>query len=1064
MTTPSMRTVLLTATVAVTAWPNAARAQQATDTDLGLLPYDTRWEYPHVLTFRPAGGHPCRVNPPRFSWAYLPHVLMDKDGVPRHEFRFQLSRSGDFAKPDYNIRTPYNFYNALPVLAEGTWHWRIGYWVGTKQEQYSAVRTFTIGDDARPWPRTFINEAARHLAAMPHPRLAPPDRDWSAWRDRLSNDPAAAPWLKSLLAAADKTLKQTWWKQFPQTDRRGKTDLNERRFAEIGRSLVFVALAYKLTGDDRFAAVTDRALALARLPRGGLASPEFHGAKRKWSTQITEFLALIYDWLHDDLNDDQRKTLLGSIEWRLRATYLHRASWAERQKIHTRGAAVFAASHPYENFVWSLPAVLLTAGDLDLADDLTPLCLNYLTGVTAAHGPDEAWNEGMSYGLAKGKSMLGAALTTHLLLPELNLGRNPALRRLGEWYAHLLPIGIDRLPFGDYGAGAAGKRRAQQVAFRWLAWLTQDGRFAHRHAALKDDRQPWPSGRPWLDLLAATKLNLPQPEQEATHAVFPEAGWVMASTQPPSNAKAWSDAVGMIFKCRPRGGYSHSFRSENDYAWHALGETLSAGGGGMAYPDPHSRHSISHNVVLIDGQGQEWNTWRPDAPYVGRLLAYRQAEGWTYWVGDATHAYQTVKGLLRCHRHVVFLDGKRFVVFDDLAMRPEAEPARFSWLFHVAPECDMTLDKTGPSLAYRLGDVHARVAVRCPSSDLDLLNLQGRDGFKNPVTGQDMYDQTTKALARKDRRLKPKQIMAHNLWLTNRKPARSWSVLAVLTAWRDGDTAPKPTFPSPRAVTIESTGGTKRTVSFDPNVRGDVHIDLAKVRAHALATDPTMLPPTGPRESVTIGPDTYPIEWLARETFDRDDWVSRWIVEGDSVVRVVNGKLHVGRTDPMTKNVATIWYRPELPADVIVRVRAKPIPPAKNNAANLNLFLHARENDGSPVRFGRTGNYKEYHQIPNYIVTFVGGYRPGWSRARRDPGFNLLHEAQVRSEIGTEYRIAVTFVDGRLRYYLNGKRIHDVTDPKPLPPGRFAIRSWSTTAWWDDVEFGRILRDRPAAR
>ncbi len=220
-----------------------------------------------------------------------------------------------------------------------------------------------------------------------------------------------------------------------------------------------------------------------------------------------------------------------------------------------------------------------------------------------------------------------------------------------------------------------------------------------------------------------------------------------------------------------------------------------------------------------------------------------------------------------------------------------------------------------------------------------------------------------------------------------------------------------------------------------------------------------MLPPTGRRESVTIGPDTYAVEWLARETFERDDWVSRWVVEGDSVVKVVDGRLHIGRTDPKAKNVATVWYRPELPKDVMVRFRAKPIPPAENNAANLNLFLHARENDRSPVRFGRTGNYKEYHQIPNYIVTFVGGYRPGWSRARRDPGFNLLHEAEIRSEVGTEYRIAVVFVGGRLRYYVDGKRIHDVTDPKPLPAGRFAIRTWSTTGWWDDVEFGRVLSD-----
>lgn len=1059
MSTSSARRSSLLSAVALLAVACPSLAEGSGETDLGLLDYDTRWEYPHFLTFRPGNGQQCEVNPPRFSWPYVPHVLMGKDAVRRHEFCLQLSKSGDFTKPDHAIRTPYNFHNALPILTKGRWHWRVGFFVGSKQEQWSAVRTFVIGDDARPWPRMFINEAARHLAAMPHPRFGPPNGNWSAWRDRLAKDPTTETWLKSIVATADRTLKKGWWKRFPETDRRGKTDLNESQWAGVGRDIAETALAYKLTGEKRFAGAKDRALSLARLDKGGVASPEFHGAKRKWTTQITMCLALVYDWLHDDLTEPERKTLLGSIEWRLRATYLQRASWAARDKIHHSGSAVFCASHPFENFVWSLPAVLLTAGDLDLADDLTPLCLNYLTGVTAAHGPDEAWNEGMSYGAAKGKSMLGAALTTELLLPELNLGRNPVLRRLGEWYAHLMPLGIDRVPFGDYGASVARKKRSQQTSFRRLSWLTQDGRFARRYAVLKGDGQIPPSNRPWLDLLGATKFDMPKPEPEATHAVFSEAGWVMANTQPPSDVKGWPEAVGMIFQCRPRGGYSHSFRAENDYVWHALGQTLSAGGGGMAYPDPHSRHSMSHNVMLVNGEGQEWNPWAPDTPYVGRLLAYRRTKDWTYWVGDATHAYQTVKGLLRWHRHVVFVDGKWFVVYDDIAMRPEAEPARFSWLYHVAPKCEMTVDQAGPSLAYRMGDVHANVALKCAPDDVEVLDLKDRAGFKNPITGEDMYHRTITTLAVKDRQLKPSQIMAHNVWVTNRKPAHEWTVLAALTAWRDKQAGPKVSFAGPRAVTIECADGAKRTVSFDPKVSGDVRIDVDRVRSHALATDPSMLPPTGRRESVTIGPDTYQVEWLARESFDRDDWVSRWVVEGDSVVKVDDGKLHIGRTDPQAKNVATVWYRPELPANVIVRFRAKPVAPAKNNAANLNVFLHAREKDGSPVRFGRSGDYKEYHKIPNYIVTFVGGYRPGWSRARRDPGFNLLHEAEVRSEIGTEYRVALTFVDGRLRYYIDGKRIHDVTDAEPLPAGRFAIRTWSTTAWWDDVEFGRILEE-----
>lgn len=76
---------------------------------------------------------------------------------------------------------------------------------------------------------------------------------------------------------------------------------------------------------------------------------------------------------------------------------------------------------------------------------------------------------------------------------------------------------------------------------------------------------------------------------------------------------------------------------------------------------------------------------------------------------------------------------------------------------------------------------------------------------------------------------------------------------------------------------------------------------------------------------------------------------------------------------------------------------------------------------------------------------------------RRDPGFQMLHEANIRSEVGKEYQILVTVQKGRLRYYLNGHKYHDVNDPSPLPGGRFAIRTWSTNAWWSDLQFGRVL-------
>ena len=141
----------------------------------GLLPLDGRWQYPHYLTFRPGDGQVCQVNPPRMSWPYVPGVLTDRKSPPLWEFTLQLSRSADFTKPELEITTPYNFYNALPVLGDGKWLWRVGYGVGTDQEQWSPARSFEIGPDTAPWDRTMISDAAATLAAQSHPRFGPPE-------------------------------------------------------------------------------------------------------------------------------------------------------------------------------------------------------------------------------------------------------------------------------------------------------------------------------------------------------------------------------------------------------------------------------------------------------------------------------------------------------------------------------------------------------------------------------------------------------------------------------------------------------------------------------------------------------------------------------------------------------------------------------------------------------------------------------------------------------------------------------------------------------------------------
>lgn len=204
--------------------------------------------------------------------------------------------------------------------------------------------------------------------------------------------------------------------------------------------------------------------------------------------------------------------------------------------------------------------------------------------------------------------------------------------------------------------------------------------------------------------------------------------------------------------------------------------------------------------------------------------------------------------------------------------------------------------------------------------------------------------------------------------------------------------------------------------------------------------------------------DTMPVEWLAIEHFEDAGWKNRWVVESQGPrVFEENGRLKVRLADENRKQAGvTVWRKDELPADVVIRVRSRTDAQVENNACNLNFFVHTREADGGPLTFGRSGAYEDYHQIPNHLFTFTGGVTPGWSRARRNPGFQLIAEHQdVRSEPGKSHEFLMVFSDDSVRYYLDGEKLYDYVATPPLKGGWFGLRTWFSQVDYDEVWIGR---------
>ena len=909
------------------------------------VPENPRSHYSRYVNWRPADGELVHLDPPRMSWPYWPDFPGNwNDEV--HTFTLQISSRPDCSGPVVDVTCAFNFYNTLPALKEADrWYWRVGYDVGSDDEKWSEVRSFTIAEDAVVWDRSAL--AKPDLAERGHPRILFNNDSLEKMRRLAETDPDSKAAMEYMRQQADAVLAKPWWDDFPKTDR--DPEKPKQSFYTIAGDLALVCFVWRVIGDDKYAGVKESAVTWASYPPRGRASPEgLGGDGNEDATQGNEFLALLFDWLYEDLTDDQRQVMIKSLEWRIdhwmnsfawrrrgqsgplvRLTYrrgnehlgderlymqsspewkqfewrapaasgttsvtvelfnyyskgtvcwddfkvrlaeqgptviehptsspltpgrpaewrfsdfdtggkptvdaqggreggvvlgiacassAERGSWgrslsiAGSQELYVTGwyrtegqqpAVVRArslsgccSSHQFEGSMDTAVCGLALYEHSDLGREWFELILNYLIGITNGFGYDEAWNEGAGYGSSKCKWLMNATMYFDTALPDANLGRNPYYKRIGDWFSRIIPVGMDHHAWGNQRNASRGNHVAH---FRKFAYLTGEGRFLLNWQQYGGEQ--FSKFRPWIEYVLPAYYEKPTPEPEKdTVALFDIAGWAMAATGPPSLRSTYDEGAGIIFQCRPRGGYGHSFNSDSSFQLHAYGQMLNHGGGSSGNQDAYAYHTMSHNTILVDGLGQAQPQTGQLYPTYGRVVGFSRDDDYVYFAGDATRCYPKEPGsfrrwglplddlyetnalphLERFIRHILFLRGKYFVIYDDLAC---SKPATYTWLYHIRPEEPFQFDVGRLAVDYAVGDVKVRLQHIAHPDRLKLDDRKGLDAFINPFTGED-YRQW-----RKD-----DILCGHNLWISNAEPAKQWSFLAVVyPAPPDGDIPP----------------------------------------------------------------------------------------------------------------------------------------------------------------------------------------------------------------------------------------------------------------------------------
>jgi len=825
-----------------------------------LLPIDEEMLHCNFVNAAPADGALAQVNPPRFRWFYVPNPSTFTSAARvLYRFRFQIAAEPTFAEPVVDVQTDLNFYNELAPLPEGTtYYWRVGYmcqmasWDGQKvsvprettPSTWSAVRSFRIGPGTDVWDRSVLRDV--HLGD--HPRMTFRKNQIQRLRRLIETDPVAkGAFERNILADAERIMADPHWQNWPDTDERGVLG---RQYYRAGKDLARAAFAYVVTGDPKYRNVVDIFAKIATFPRGGASSPEgMGGDSNEDSTSFTEFLALAYDWLYDEMTPEQRRACEESLNWRIDA-WMNEYQWSgtfykhfqadgyDGPAVRARSLMITGGGHSWEGSMDTLPAAIAIYHKSPIARKYFHTVVNYLIAVGERYAQLGVPELGLSYGHSHLKWWLYQTYYLSSALPELHLEKNPLYRKVADYFLHVAPVGMPYAPWGRYDPDGAFWGHRHET-FRLLALLLDDGVLLENwNRAGGEASFAW---RPWVQI--AAPLAFPDPPTPRTgtrtHFFNRAAGWAIAHTYPPTDPRAFAEGVGVIFPCRPNvGSHGSCFYSNASLQLYGYGQCLNYGGG-PGGTDPQPFHTMAHDTVLIDGLGQAYGG--PGAykiPLRGAILAYEEGQDYTYWVGDATWWYPhepyevgswvirfdtnvygklAVPYLRMFRRHVLFMHNKYVVLFDDLETDAD-HPARFSWLWHVKQPGPVEYAEDAARLVYHAGPVKVILRHVAHPQQLEYLYAPGLEGLKNPITGED-FTREQHTVREINRPGAEERFPAQHFWFTNRQAASRFQFLTVIYPVNpDGGEEPAITRLDDLSVKVEADGLTD-IISFDPETK-----------------------------------------------------------------------------------------------------------------------------------------------------------------------------------------------------------------------------------------------------
>lgn len=521
------------------------------------------------------------------------------------------------------------------------------------------------------------------------------------------------------------------------------------------------ALLYLLTGENRY-------LDISRKGIDDLLNTRWPADIRKdggdWGHHLYN-LALLYDWLYHNLDEETRLRMRNCLEVNGRKHFEALA------KYEIYPSSTYGWNIASDYFANVLAAGMAIYGE---ANDISPwlrFSMERARLITGALGYDGASAEGICYGGFFNEYYIRSLDLICDLQGWDFFAKNEYLKNMPYFYLYsMLPrkwisSSSVHLCFGD---GIRANWYGPDTYLRKVAALYRDP-YAQWTAAAQDTAGATRNEDAWLNL-AWYDPSVPEkgPEALPTLRHFTDKDLVIMRS-------GWNgDEAVFGFKCGPHAGH------------HALENYQQSIGGGHMAPDAGSFLLFAHgdwlitdgwyarkmtayrNTALINGIGQtgEGGEWF-ECSQLRRerrgpsILTVASDTNTDCLVADIAPAYEPQAGLERYLRHVLYVKPDCWVICDEFAAK---QPSDFTLLFHANDQpflADRPFTRAG-NLTWTTGGKHGALRITALAPD--------------DVDGQAEFQQIKGIGAHRDR---PMDMLR----LTNRQPAKRAFFLTVLEAY-----------------------------------------------------------------------------------------------------------------------------------------------------------------------------------------------------------------------------------------------------------------------------------------